>query len=174
MKIALIVVFVLVAALLVVMLVGLMLPKAHRASRAARFSASPETIWAVLIDYSKYPTWRTNLKSVEALPAVNGMAAWREIGMRGQAIPFVIVESDAPRRMKTKINDSGLPFGGTWTFEVTPTGDGGSVVRITEDGEVYNPVFRFVSRYFMGYTATIDSYLKALGAKFGETPTLEN
>jgi hypothetical protein len=69
---------------------------------------------------------------------------------------------------------SGLPFGGTWTFEVTPIGDGGSVVRITEDGEVYNPVFRFVSRYFMGYTATIDSYLKALGAKFGETPMLEN
>ncbi len=124
MKIALIVVFVLVAALLVVMLVGLMLPKAHRASRAARFRESPETIWAVLIDYSKYPAWRTNLKSVEVLPAVNGMAAWREIDTRGQAIPFVIVESDAPRRMKTKISVRGCHSAAPGRLKLRPLGTG--------------------------------------------------
>jgi len=48
------------------------------------------------------------------------------------------------------------------------TGEGaGSRVRITEHGEVYNPVFRFVSRFIMGHSSTASAYLKALGARFG-------
>jgi hypothetical protein len=37
------------------------------------------------------------------------------------------------------------------------------MLRITEDGEVYNPVFRFVSRFVMGHTATMDKYLADVG-----------
>ena len=54
---------------------------------------------------------------------------------------------------------------------MAPDGSGGSVVTITEHGSVYNPVFRFVSRFIMGHTATIDGYLRALGRKFGNEPT---
>ena len=36
---------------------------------------------------------------------------------------------------------------------------------ITENGEVYNPIFRFLSRYVMGYTATMDRYLQAVQNK---------
>jgi hypothetical protein len=36
---------------------------------------------------------------------------------------------------------------------------------------VYNPLFRFISRYVMGHTATIESYLRALGKRFGDEPT---
>jgi hypothetical protein len=35
----------------------------------------------------------------------------------------------------------GLPFVGTWTFEVSPE-DGASRLTITEHGEVYHPLFR--------------------------------
>jgi hypothetical protein len=45
---------------------------------------------------------------------------------------------------------------------------GFTAVRITENGEVGNPVFRFMARFVFGYTATIDTYLIALGQKFGE------
>ncbi|HMA23731.1 MAG TPA: hypothetical protein VKP00_07045, partial [Gemmatimonadaceae bacterium] len=45
-----------------------------------------------------------------------------------------------------------------------------SRVTIVERGSVYNPLFRFVSRFFMGHTATIDAYLRALGKRFGEEP----
>jgi hypothetical protein len=31
-------------------------------------------------------------------------------------------------------------------------------------------VFRFVSRFIMGHTATIDAYLRALGKRFGTEP----
>jgi hypothetical protein len=41
-------------------------------------------------------------------------------------------------------------------------------VRITENGEVYNPLFRFVSRYVIGHNRTIDAYLRALGQATGQ------
>jgi hypothetical protein len=46
-------------------------------------------------------------------------------------------------------------------------------VTITERGVVYNPIFRFVSRFLMGYTATMKTYLNALARRFGgeTTPT---
>ncbi|HVX85824.1 MAG TPA: hypothetical protein VH253_13670 [Phycisphaerae bacterium] len=41
-------------------------------------------------------------------------------------------------------------------------------MRITEDGAVRSPVFRFVSDYVIGETRTMDGYLRALGGKLGE------
>jgi hypothetical protein len=71
----------------------------------------------------------------------------------------------------TRIADPDLPFGGSWTYEIRAAEDGGSVVVITEDGEVRNPIFRFVSRFLFGHTATLDGYLRALGRKFSEDVT---
>jgi hypothetical protein len=75
-----------------------------------------------------------------------------------------VLEADPPHKLVTRIADPHLPFGGSWTYEITPTATGCSLT-ITEHGEIYNPVFRFVARYVQGYTATIDNYLKALHAK---------
>jgi hypothetical protein len=58
-----------------------------------------------------------------------------------------------------------LPFGGAWTFDIAPDANG-SNLRITEDGEVYNVIFRFMARYIFGHHASIETYLKDLGAKF--------
>ena len=77
------------------------------------------------------------------------------------------------RRMVTRIADKNPPYGGTWTYEIEP-GDGSSALHITEHGEVYNPIFRFVSRFVMGHTATIDASLRALAKKFGEEVRIED
>jgi hypothetical protein len=45
---------------------------------------------------------------------------------------------------------------------IAPSVDGGSTLTITENGEIYNPIFRCISHYVMGYTATMDRYLDAL------------
>ncbi len=37
----------------------------------------------------------------------------------------------------------------------------GSTLTITEDGEVYNPIFRFMSRFVFGHEATMAAYLSA-------------
>jgi hypothetical protein len=46
---------------------------------------------------------------------------------------------------------------------------GKTTVSITEDGDVYNPVFRFVSRFFIGHEATITTYLANLQKAAGES-----
>ncbi len=77
-----------------------------------------------------------------------------------------------PSRRVMRIAEKNLPFGGTWTIDIAPAAEG-SVVRITEDGEIYNPIFRFMARFFFGYTATIEGFLRDLGQRFGELTNIE-
>jgi uncharacterized protein YndB with AHSA1/START domain len=160
---------ILVALVLIVVVVGMLLPKSHVASASATYSAPPDSIWATLTDVRAFPTWRRDLKRVELLPDENGQLGWRETGSNG-VIPFRVVESVRSQRLVTRIADPKLPFGGTWTYVLTPAGTGTSLT-ITENGEIYNPIFRFVSRFVLGYTATMTGMLRAIGAKHGETVT---
>ncbi|HZQ91596.1 MAG TPA: SRPBCC family protein [Terriglobales bacterium] len=153
----------------IVFVIGSLLPQAHVARRTARYRQSPETIWHAITDYANFAAWRTDVRAVEPITTASGNPAWREKSRSGD-IPIEIVESQAPSRLVTRIADPRLPFGGTWTFEITRTPDGAQL-SITENGEVYNPIFRFVSRFIMGHSATIEAYLRALGKKFGENVT---
>ena len=159
----------LVAVVLIVCAIGYMLPKSHVASASARFAASPDSLWTSLTDVAAFPKWRPALARVELLPDENGQRGWRELGNH-DAVTYRVVESVPPRRLVTRIADKNLPFGGSWTYDLAPDGSG-TRLTITENGEVYNPIFRFVSRFIMGYTATMESVLRALGSKHGETVT---
>jgi hypothetical protein len=81
--------------------------------------------------------------------------------MSSGAIVFETVEAVAPHRFVSRIADPDQPFGGTWTFELTAEGQG-TRVSLTERGEVYNPIFRFLSHYVFSQTATVESCLAAL------------
>ena len=80
---------------------------------------------------------------------------WRETDSHANAITYEeaeagIVSGPVPLwRRVTRIADRNLPFGGTWMVEIVPA-DGGSKVTITENGEVYNPFFRFASHSSSG------------------------
>ena len=41
----------------------------------------------------------------------------------------------------------------------------GTVVTITENGEVYNPLFRFMAHYVFGHEGTIETYLRQLSER---------
>ena len=135
--IALIAIAVVIAAIVAC---GAMLPVAHVASRQARFRCSPDQIWSAIA---------------------------RDKTFRDGDVNYEVVESTPPRRLVTRMADRNLPYGGSWTYEISPSASG-STLRITENGEVYNPFFRFVSRFVMGHTATIEKSLRELGKKFGE------
>ena len=171
------VIFVLVALLvlivLVVVAIGAFLPQQHISTCAARFHQPPNAIWQAITDYEKFPAWRKDVLRVEALPEVNGKPAWREFDRDGGSIPFQVMVMVPPRVLVTRIADPKLPFGGTWTYEISSQADGSSLLRITEDGEIYNPIFRFAARFVLGYTRTQKEYLQALGAKFGQSVTIE-
>ncbi len=150
----------------VIWAIGASLPKEHVATRKARFAQAPETIWAAITEVDAFTTWRKDVKSVKRLPAENGKPGWVETMDMGE-IPLRVEEFTPPSRLVTRIADPNLPFGGTWTFEIEPA-EGGAILRITEAGEVRPAMFRFMARYIFGHTATMEAYLKHLGAKFGE------
>jgi uncharacterized protein YndB with AHSA1/START domain len=166
MKWALIVAGSLIAIVLVVAIVGAALPRDHTAAMSARIPAAPESVWATLTTPAEFPRWRSDVKRVEVLPATPFGPSWREHGSSG-AITYVVEAYEPPRRLVGRIADQGLPFGGSWEYRIEPEGAGESRVTIIERGSVYNPVFRFVSRFFMGHTKTIDDYLRALARRFG-------
>jgi len=150
---------------LIVTGVGYTLPQSHLAIRTAVIPAPPDSVWKAITDVAAYPSWRTDVKQVEVVASANGRTAWRE-GTGRDAVPMEVVESQPPTRLVVRIASDSLPFGGAWTYRLSPEGTG-TRLTISEAGVVYNPLFRFVSRYVMGHTKTIDDYLRALGKKFG-------
>jgi uncharacterized protein YndB with AHSA1/START domain len=146
-----------------VVLIGYSLPKDHSVSRTARVAMPPDAVYALLTDVDKYPSWRSNVKSLERHPDRGGRPAWTEEAS-GMKIPLHFEKMERPSLLVSRIADPSLPFGGTWTYRISPSGTG-SEVTITEDGEVYNPFFRFMSRFVFGHYATLDEFVKHLEAR---------
>jgi uncharacterized protein YndB with AHSA1/START domain len=151
----------------VAFIVGFALPQNHVASRSARFASPPEVVWEAITGVEQYPSWRKDVDSVQLLTGESDTLAWREVS-GGDRISFVAETVEAPSLLVTRISDKSLPFGGSWEYRIERDGTG-SRITITENGEVYNPIFRFVSRFVIGHTATIDKYLSDLAARLGET-----
>jgi hypothetical protein len=154
---------VLAAVAVIAVLVGWSLPVKHVASRQQSFPAPAETVWKLITDVDAFPTWRAGIKRVERLPDRDGKPVWVEEGSTGK-MTLAVEKSEPPRLLVLRIADPDLPFGGTWTYEIAPT-SGGSTLTITENGEIYNPFFRFMARFVFGYEGTIAGYLGALGKK---------
>jgi uncharacterized protein YndB with AHSA1/START domain len=145
-------------------LIGSRLPRSHQASREQTLAASPEAIWTAITDVEAFPSWRKDIKNVHRLPDHDGRPGWVEEGRSGK-MELAVERMEAPRLLVVRIVDPDLPFGGTWTYEITPAA-GGARLSITEDGEVYNPLFRFMARFIFGYEGTIASYVAALEKRF--------
>ncbi len=119
-----------------VAIIGAMLPVKHVASRRSQYRQNADAVWK----------------------AISGSQDWAP--KNDPPITFEVVESVPPRRLVRRIADKNLPFGGSWTYEVEPVA-GGAALRITENGEVYNPA------------RTMDQTLQALAKKFGEDTRIE-
>src|SRR5215813_4362351 len=147
MKIVLIVVSSLAVLILTVFVVGALLPKHHIATRSATFRAKPEQLFALI---AGPPTWRPEVKRYEVVPNPAGPEMWRETDSHGQTILYEVVERKAPVLLKTRIATPDLPYSGGWTLALHDDG-GSTTLRITEDGYVYNPIFRFVLWFILGH-----------------------
>jgi len=170
-KIVLLIGAVALGVVVLVVVVGCLLPKQHFAARALALHRKPEEVFQLISDFKAAPTWRSDVQQIEMLEAVNGHVRYREKSTNG-TLTFEVMESSPPSRMVTRIADAGMPFGGRWIFEITPVGDG-CRLNLTERGEIYNPVFRFVSRFLLGYERTLDTYLQDVSRKFDESAVPE-
>jgi carbon monoxide dehydrogenase subunit G len=148
--------------------IGATLPQNHVVSRSARLSVPPDTVWSIITNVADFPKWREDVKSVETVQGA-AVFTWRENMSHGK-LTFEATTFDAPTHLVAHIVGKSEGFGGNWDYQIQPAG-AGSKITITENGEVYNPLFRFMSAYVMGHTATLDKYLTSLAARTGDTYT---
>jgi hypothetical protein len=161
MKIALWLVAGLLLLIATVMVIGRSLPVKHVAARQLRLKAPAERIWSAISDFKDSVYWRSDLKSAELVEISPDAFGWREVSRSGAAITYLTVEATPTSHLVRRIVDQDLPFGGSWTFELRPSGTD-SVLTVTEHGEIYNPVFRFMARFVFGYHTSLDRYLSDL------------
>ena len=170
MKILLIAIAGLLLLILIVVAIGAMLPERHVVSRSASYRAKPETLFALIAGPQN---WRPDVLSSEFVSDSAGKQLLRETTRDKETITYELTDSIPPTSLKRRIATQNLPFAGTWTYSLQPSGDT-TIIRITEDGQVFNPVFRFVSRFILGQTTTIDAYLRALGKATSQEITIQN
>jgi uncharacterized protein YndB with AHSA1/START domain len=157
------------ALVLFVVGVGLLLPRNHVAASSLELAVSRDSVWTLIRDFGSYPTWWPDAAAMDRLPDRSGHEVWGQRDKYGEVVPLEIVEVTAPERLVARIAGESLPFGGTWTYELTGTESGGVTLTITERGEITNPVFRTMARFVFGYHATLDSYLESVARRFGST-----
>jgi len=156
------------AAVLALMTVaGAMMPRTFVATRTATYAKPPAEVWKVITDFAATPTWRPGVKKAERGPDLTGKPVWNETFRNDMRLSLVTEESVASRRLVRRIFGEGLPFTGRWIFALSTAAGGGTRIVLTEEGDVPNPFFRFVSQVVMGHDRHLDTYLTDLGKHFG-------
>lgn len=145
-----------VAFVVILAVVGMFLPRGHRASRTVLYQAPPARVFATITDFARFPEWRSGVKTVELLGDDGRGVRFREDGANG-VVTYRVERRVPDSTLVTRIDDPSLPYGGAWTLEVKPAPDGASLT-ITEDGEIYNPIFRVMSKVIFSPYTTIDTY----------------
>ena len=158
-KLLLIVVGVVVALGLGVFLAGLALPRTHVATAEAEVAAPPQRVAALVRELEDQPRWRSGVKAVEIVSRGSEGVRYRE--RSDEVIAYLFREETPGRVFRSTITDETLPFGGAWTITLEPRG-AGTRVAIREDGEVRNPVFRFMAKFVFGHERTMRTYLADL------------
>ena len=159
----------LIALITAVWLIGLGLPQDHSVTLSRVLPAPVADVWERITDLDGYARWRPDVDAVELIERPsNVLPAWRERGSGG-VLTLEATVAEPLTRLVFEIIDEGQPFGGSWTYLLEPT-ESGTRLTITEDGEIYSPVFRFVAKFVLGYEGTIKKYLDALEADLEASP----
>ncbi len=143
---------------------GWLIPNSHVAASSIVVPAAPHAVWPVIREIGSYPEWWDFAHTAERVPGTE--ERWVLYGSEGDRLPFTVEHDDTGRSMVTRIDDEGLPFGGSWSYHLEPAGDS-TRVTVVEDGVIWNPLLRVAARLIVGYHGTLDSYLSALAKRFG-------
>jgi len=157
MKWTLIIIGAIVFLILIILIIGKLLPVKHTAVVKKEFKIDKTTLWKTIRNFEKYAEWRTSIKNIETINSTS----WTEVVTKGDKITFGITQEEPNMKLTAKILGDNLPFGGQWTFEISDSNKQ-IILQITENGEVYNPIYRFIGHFFMDNSATIKKYMADL------------
>jgi uncharacterized protein YndB with AHSA1/START domain len=95
-------------------------------------AASPDEVWAVLVDAASWPHWDSGVDAVDGTLAEGQKITIRSAAAPGRAFPVKVTGFEPFRRL---VFSGGMPLGlfrGTRTYTLTPDG-AGTVFRMREE-----------------------------------------
>lgn len=146
-------------------IVGLLLPREHRASSVITIDVPADSVWVVMRDLGALPSWWGEVTTMTRDSAVAG-EVWQQGSDWGTARVTVLAEEHGARLVTGLDAGEGAPYGGRWTHALEPRGGDSVAVWVIEDGWVSNP-FYLVMMHLGGTHRTIDGYLTALARRLG-------
>jgi hypothetical protein len=146
------------------------MPRDHRASSSITLVAPADSVFALIVDIPRTPSWWREMQSVKRITGTR-RASYEQVLRGSGAVRIEMTSMNYGEQLVTTIlNDQQQDWGGKWTYRVERSA-AGTEVTITEEGWVESPFFRVVMKLRGGPHKSIDSYLRSLGAHFGETVT---
>lgn len=144
---------------------GNKLSEDHIISISFEVPASVDNVWERITDWNKFPEWRDNLKSVEAIPDSQGFPRWKEINRNGNEQRFMFTTMSKPHRTVIQMLNDNRAYKGRWTIGVFAEKDH-SIVTVVEEGKIFNPILRVITTKILNRDATIYGYKKSLISSF--------
>ncbi|MDI1319636.1 MAG: SRPBCC domain-containing protein [bacterium] len=154
----------LVLAGLVLYFLGRSLPERHTARVSVVLPGARAKVWAIITDYQNMAAWWPAVKGVRLETRLNGEVWTWNKDSHDREIAYRTKEEQAPAKLVREIVADDLPFGGTWTFELTEDG-GQTRLTLTEDGFIKPPLFRAIMQYFIGSNKTMKDFAANLAQR---------
>jgi hypothetical protein len=152
---------ILIVLIAIVYLIGLLMNVKHEATIQREFKKiGMDEILSVITDYKGYANWRSGIKEL----TIDSVNHWTEKNSHGDKVSYRLEMGDEKGKLITRILNKDLAYGGFWEFTFTSIDDGCSI-KIVENGEVYNPLFRFMAKYIFGHETTLKNYMNDLEEK---------
>ena len=163
----------LVVAVAIVYAIGARLPVTHSVSVTGIVPASPARTLAIISNVGDGAAWRSEVKSVKVLPPEDGKDHWIEDLGRGMKMDFVAtgtqpLSADGHAVRTIFLKDPN--YGGTWTYDVSHgPSPNQTTLKITEDGFIHSPIYRFAMAHFFGPTRNLKIYIKDIQKKAAQS-----
>ena len=135
---------------------------------SSEINASPEAIWAILVDGANYPAWESGVVGVSGKIANGATIKVVSAANPGRAFPVTVTEFNPGRSMTWS---GGMPLGlfkGVRTFRLTPTGEGTTRFDLRE--EYSGPLLGLMWRSMPDLGPSFSQFARGLKAHAERTP----
>jgi hypothetical protein len=126
-------------------------------------AASPEAVWAVLIDGANWASWDSGVDGVEGKIALGETIKIRSRAAPGRAFPVTVTRFEPGVQLRFS---GGMPLGlfrGVRTYDLSRAGDGRTAFRMRE--EYTGPLLPLIWRTMPDLGPSFDTFAQGLKAR---------
>jgi hypothetical protein len=157
--------------LIVVLVIGVRLPRNHSTTVTGTVETTPRRVFAIVTAVEDTPKWRKEVLSVQILPNQDGRERWVETLAHNHKMSFLALRTipptpDGHALRQVQLNDPSASYGGTWTYKIIPgPSPNQTVLQITEDGFIKPWLYRFAMVHLVGMRSNLENYMHEIQAE---------